>query len=63
MVWRSISQIIIFIYLLEEETSLLILLPTAFSVLIEVFKINVIKRIFDFEIKRYYDIYYSQKKP
>ena len=36
--WRALSQIIIFVYLMVEETSLLILVPAGISVLIEVWK-------------------------
>ena len=40
MSWRAFSQIIIFVYLLIEETSLLILVPSGISVLIEAWKLG-----------------------
>ena len=38
--WRAFSQIIIFVYLLIEETSFLILVPSGISVLIEAWKLG-----------------------
>ena len=40
MSWRAFSQIIIFVYLLIEETSFLILVPSGISVLIEAWKLG-----------------------
>jgi len=38
ILWRAVSQSIIFAYLLEEDTSILILVPAGISVLIEIWK-------------------------
>jgi len=34
--WRAFSQAVVFLYLLDEETSLLILVPTGIGTVIEV---------------------------
>jgi hypothetical protein len=39
--WRAISQVIILAYLFEQETSLIILVPSGMSIFIEVTKINL----------------------
>lgn len=40
LIWRCISQTICFLYLREEKTSLLVLLPTGFGVLVELWKLT-----------------------
>ena len=36
VVWRCVSQGVIFFYLMDEETSLLVLIPAGISTIIEV---------------------------
>ncbi|XP_043679864.1 cleft lip and palate transmembrane protein 1-like protein isoform X1 [Vespula pensylvanica] len=45
VVWRAFSQIVIFLYLLEENSSLLILIPTGIGTIIELWKLKKILRI------------------
>ncbi|VDO24904.1 unnamed protein product [Onchocerca flexuosa] len=40
VLWRSFSQSVIFIYLLDEETSLLVTIPTAIGCIIEYWKVT-----------------------
>ncbi|KAK0163679.1 hypothetical protein PV327_007333 [Microctonus hyperodae] len=50
IVWRAFSQTIIFFYLINEGTSLLILIPSGISTLIEFWKMKKVLRL---EIVRY----------
>ncbi|XP_071483611.1 lipid scramblase CLPTM1L-like [Diadema antillarum] len=45
--WRCVSQLIIFLYLMEEDTSLLVLVPCGIGAIIEVWKV---KKAFKFSI-------------
>ncbi|KAK0097721.1 hypothetical protein PV326_014249 [Microctonus aethiopoides] len=50
IVWRAFSQTIIFFYLIDEGTSLLVLIPSGISTLIEFWKMKKVLRL---EIVRY----------
>ncbi|XP_036139714.1 cleft lip and palate transmembrane protein 1-like protein isoform X2 [Monomorium pharaonis] len=45
MIWRSFSQTIIFLYLCDQGSSLLILVPTGISTVIELWKFKKISRV------------------
>ncbi|XP_014244937.1 cleft lip and palate transmembrane protein 1-like protein [Cimex lectularius] len=47
--WRAFSQIAIFLYLIDEETSLIVIIPMGFSTLIEFWKLN---KVMPFDWKR-----------
>merc|ERR1719391_1272224 len=49
LVWRAFSQTIIFLYLMEESTSLLVLIPTGVSVIIEFWKVS---KAFSFDLSK-----------
>merc|ERR1712029_6032 len=49
LVWRAFSQTIIFLYLMEESTSLLVLIPTGVSVIIEFWKVS---KAFGFDLNK-----------
>lgn len=40
LIWRAFSQSIIFLYLLDEETSMLVLVPAGVAALIEIWKLS-----------------------
>ncbi|KAB7507775.1 Cleft lip and palate transmembrane protein 1-like protein [Armadillidium nasatum] len=40
VVWRTFAQLVIFLFLLEEETSLLVLVPAGIGALIEIWKVT-----------------------
>ena len=48
--WRAVSQIIIFFYLLVEETSVLIVLPSGVSIIIEVSIYQIFTKKFEKKI-------------
>ncbi|KYN05754.1 Cleft lip and palate transmembrane protein 1-like protein [Cyphomyrmex costatus] len=45
MIWRAFSQTVIFLYLYDEDSSLLILIPTGISTVIELWKLKKILRV------------------
>ncbi|EFN79326.1 cleft lip and palate transmembrane protein 1-like protein [Harpegnathos saltator] len=45
VMWRAFSQTIIFLYLCDEESSLLVLIPTGISTVIELWKLKKISRV------------------
>ena len=40
ILWRAFSQSVIFLYLMDEETSLLVLIPAGVGALIEIWKVT-----------------------
>ena len=40
ILWRAFSQSVIFFYLMDEETSLLVLIPAGVGALIEIWKVT-----------------------
>ncbi|XP_054278631.1 lipid scramblase CLPTM1L-like [Macrosteles quadrilineatus] len=40
IMWRAFSQFVVFLYLMDEETSLLVLIPSGISTLIEIWKVQ-----------------------
>lgn len=45
MIWRAFSQSIIFLYLMDEETSLLVLIPSGIAAIIEMWKVTKAFRV------------------
>jgi hypothetical protein len=45
VVWRCIQTIIIFFYLLDEDTSLLVTVPAGISTLIEMWKVTKVCKL------------------
>ncbi|TRY79311.1 hypothetical protein TCAL_02002 [Tigriopus californicus] len=40
LLWRAFSQVIVYLYLMDEETSLLVLVPSGLAALIEIWKVT-----------------------
>lgn len=49
LLWRAFSQSVIFLYLMDEETSLLVLVPSGIAALIEMWKVT---KMFTFSLRR-----------
>ncbi|TMS34912.1 hypothetical protein L596_002410 [Steinernema carpocapsae] len=45
LLWRAFSQCIVFLYLMEEKTSLLVLIPAGISVFVEAWKVTKALRV------------------
>lgn len=45
ILWRAFSQIVIFLYLLDEDASMLLVVPTGLSVLVELWKCKKIHKL------------------
>ncbi|KPI97578.1 PREDICTED: cleft lip and palate transmembrane protein 1-like protein [Papilio xuthus] len=45
VLWRAFSQLVIFFYLLDEQTSLLVLIPAGISAVIEIWKVTKVLQL------------------
>lgn len=60
VMWRAFSQTVILLYLFEEKASMLIIVPSAISSIIEVISINFYKMLFIYLKKGIYILVFLQ---